>query len=94
MEYLIFIFHLKCQYTVIIFRILELKSDIRKLDCSNYQFFGNGLVEHHVTTYDAEMLQLPTIAKRSVHIEAMIEKIFERAKEIREALVRKGMVLK
>ncbi|XP_053603740.1 IQ and AAA domain-containing protein 1-like isoform X2 [Plodia interpunctella] len=67
-------------------RILELKTQLRKLDGSNYQFLANGARAHKMSPYEAEFSGTPDDAPRSELLDAKLEEIFRAAKEERERI--------
>ncbi|CAG9795040.1 unnamed protein product [Diatraea saccharalis] len=69
-------------------RILELKHNIRKLECSNIQFMGHGLANHKLTPMDAELSEFPPHVKRPEHIELLIEEAFKKSEERKQELRR------
>ncbi|CAK1599147.1 unnamed protein product [Parnassius mnemosyne] len=72
-------------------RILELKRHLRKLESQNYQFLGNGLIQHMLTFDNADLKDIPSKVKRSEHMQAMIDEVLLRAAEEKEAALHKGI---
>ncbi|KAL0833074.1 hypothetical protein ABMA28_001184 [Loxostege sticticalis] len=68
----------------IINRILELKHELRKLECSNTQFLGHGLADHKLTTHDVELEDVPPHTERPDNVKRAIAEAFIKAEERRE----------
>lgn len=64
-----------------LFRILELKQELIKLEASEHHFLNNGLIFHKLTPYDAELTEIPSKMERSDQIQRMIEEVIERVDE-------------
>ncbi|XP_072939856.1 IQ and AAA domain-containing protein 1-like isoform X2 [Epargyreus clarus] len=68
----------------IVARILELKVQLRKLVASEYQFMSRGLIDHKLTTYDAELSDVPPKLERAENITKLIAEAIQKAKERKE----------
>nr|XP_032513048.1 IQ and AAA domain-containing protein 1-like [Danaus plexippus plexippus] len=71
----------------IVARILELKEQLRKLEGSCYQFLGNSLFDHKLTSYDVEFSQLSNQYKRSEDIETAVSEALQKAKNKSEETI-------
>lgn len=81
---------LNYRVTQFVFRILELKHELKKLDASEHQFLNNGLINHLLTTYDAEMNEIPNKVERPEQIQSTIDEVIERAND-RKRHIGKGV---
>ncbi|XP_030024829.1 IQ and AAA domain-containing protein 1-like isoform X2 [Manduca sexta] len=69
----------------VVSRMLELKHDLQKFENSNLQFFGTGIIQARLTTYDIEMMNISAKIKRPKAVQTMIEEAMIKAKEIMES---------
>ncbi|XP_073942456.1 IQ and AAA domain-containing protein 1-like isoform X5 [Choristoneura fumiferana] len=74
----------------IVGRILELKQQLRKIEGCQVQFLSQGLIQHKLTTDDAEFQDIPFKVEREDYVNAMILEAFSKAKE---KLKEKGLEL-